>query len=49
MERFILFGIKKATHDKVRTFEKDEKKRIELPEELEGQMRISDFEFELSI
>ena len=48
-ERFILFGIKKATHDKVRTFEKDEKKRIELPEELEGQMRISDFEFELSI
>ena len=45
----ILLKVKKTAHDKVRTFEKEEKKYIELSEELEGQMRISDFEFELSI
>jgi len=48
-EKAVLLKIKKSAHDKVRTLEKDEKKHIELPEELEGQMRISDFEFELSI
>lgn len=48
-EEAIILRMKKVAHDKVRTFEKDEMKHVELSVELEGQMRISDFEFELSI
>lgn len=46
-EKGLLIGIKKVTHDKIKSFKNSEPDYEDFSDELEGQIKLTDFEFEL--